>query len=208
MRKDLRVTSHHRRPDTRSGLVFDTHELIRRAGTMREVSRVADAPADLGIDVIGVPAASPITLDLRFESVVEGVLVTGRAEAELRGECVRCLDTIEDEITIDVQELFLYAGKDEDHKDASRIEDDLIDLEPVLRDAVVLDLPFAPLCRPDCAGLCPECGVNLNADPDHNHGEAIDPRWGGLAEWGQQEQRPGPVPANDVRPAPSPAEDE
>lgn len=56
----------------------------------------------------------------------------------------------------------------------------MIDLEPILRDAVVLELPFTPLCRPDCAGLCPECGADLNRDPDHGHAEPIDPRWAGL----------------------------
>ncbi len=64
----------------------------------------------------------------------------------------------------------------------------MIDLEPVLRDAAMLDLPFIPLCREDCAGLCPTCGVNLNDDPDHGHGEAIDPRWADLADWAEGTQ--------------------
>lgn len=177
------MTSPYRAPDPRSGLVIDTHELVRRAGTMREVNRVVQAPADLGIDVIGVPATSPIALDLRLESVVEGVLVTGTADVSLRGECVRCLEPIEDESEVDVQELFLYEGKDIDDEEASRIEGEFIDLEPVIRDAVVLDLPFAPLCRPDCAGLCPTCGANLNIDPDHTHDDAVDPRWDDLQRW-------------------------
>lgn len=172
-----------RLPDHRSGLVLETHELSRRAGVLKEVSRVAEAPEDLGIEVIGVPPGSPIDLDLRLESVVEGVLVTGTAVVRLQGNCARCLDDISSEEEIDIQELFCYPGKETDDPEALRIEDELIDLEPVLRDAVVLDLPFTPLCRPDCAGLCPECGASLNRNPDHSHAEPIDPRWAGLGEW-------------------------
>lgn len=174
-----------RLPDSRSGLVIDTHELSRRAGVLKEITKVAQAPADLGIEVIGVPLGSPIELSLRLESVVEGVLVTGTAVVQVHGSCARCLVEISKTEEIDLQELYCYPGKELDDPDASRIEGDLIDLEPVLRDAVVLDLPFTPLCRPDCAGLCPECGANLNQDPDHGHAEPVDPRWAELAEWTQ-----------------------
>lgn len=148
---------------------------------MRQIERVVQAPADLGIDMIGVPQGSDLTLDLRLESVVEGVLVTGTAEAELTGQCARCLNPIKGEQSFDIQELYYWPGKDAD-EDASFVEDDQIDLDPALRDAVVLNLPFSPLCREDCSGLCPECGFNLNDDPDHDHGEPIDPRWETLAE--------------------------
>ncbi|MCC6496272.1 MAG: DUF177 domain-containing protein [Propionibacteriaceae bacterium] len=169
-----------RLPDSRSGFVIDTHELSRRAGMSKEVTLVAQAPADLGIEVIGVPPGSPVDLDLRLESVVEGVLVTGTAVVRLQGNCARCLDEIASTEEVDIQELFCYPGKETDDAEALRIEGELIDLEPVLRDAVVLELPFMPLCRPDCAGLCPECGANLNLDPEHGHAEPIDPRWAGL----------------------------
>lgn len=173
----------HRSIDPRSGLVFDIHELGRRAGAMKEVQRETPAPEGFGNDVIGVPTGSPIALDLRLEAVVEGVLVTGVAAVTLRGECARCLTEISMDHEIDLQELFLFPGKDPDDDEASRIEGDLIDLEPLLRDQVVLDLPFIPLCRPDCLGICPTCGTDLNADPDHTHSEAIDPRWADLASW-------------------------
>lgn len=150
---------------------------------LKEVTRVAEAPADLGIELIRVPPGSPVDLDLRLESVVEGVLVTGTAVVRLRGNCARCLEEISRTEEVDLQELFCYPGKELDDAEALRIEGELIDLEPVLRDAVVLDLPFTPLCRPDCAGLCPECGANLNADPDHSHAEPIDPRWAELTGW-------------------------
>jgi len=172
--------SPHRRLDARSGLVLDTHDLGRRAGSMRTVKTVVEAPADLGIAVIGVPAGSPVELDLRLESVVEGVLVTGTATVAVQGQCVRCLTEISDQLEVDVQELFVHPESEADDDEASRLEGDLIDLEPLLRDEVVLDLPFQPLCREDCAGLCVECGANLNDDPDHAHEPRNDPRWDAL----------------------------
>ncbi len=171
------MSSPHRPLDRRSGLVLDTRELGRRAGAMKVIESSVDAPADLGIGVIGVPPGSPIELDVRLESVVEGVLVTGTATVVVSGECVRCLTPISDELEIDIQELFVYPESDASEDEASRLEGDLIDLEPLLRDDVVLDLPFQPLCREECAGLCVECGADLNRDPDHTHEAPIDPRW-------------------------------
>ncbi|HYP44374.1 MAG TPA: YceD family protein [Propionibacteriaceae bacterium] len=175
------MSSPHRPLDPRSGLVLDTRELGRRAGAMKSVHTTVDAPPELGISVIGVPPKSPLELDLKLESVVEGVLVTGTATVPLEGECVRCLTAISDTASIDVLELFVYPGLEEEDPDASRLVGDLLDLEPVIRDAVVLDLPFQPLCRDNCAGLCVTCGVDLNSDPSHSHEAPIDPRWERLA---------------------------
>ena len=171
------MSSPHRPLDHRSGLVLDTRDLGRRAGAMTVVQTSVEAPADLGIAVIGVPPGSPVELDLRLESVVEGVLVSGLATVQLRGECVRCLGEVSEELEIDVQELFVYPESDATDDEASRLEGDLVDLEPLLRDGVVLDLPFQPLCREDCQGLCAECGANLNDDPQHTHDAPLDPRW-------------------------------
>ena len=99
---------------------------------------------------------------------MEGVLVTGEAQADLVGECARCLEEIRDEIVADFQELFVYEESDTAHaedEDVSRLEGDLLDLEPLLRDSVVLTLPFQPLCQDDCPGLCTECGARLADDP-------------------------------------------
>ena len=150
---------------------------------MKTIQRIAEAPDGIGTDVIGVPPGSPVDLDLRLESVVEGVLVTGTAEVTLQGQCARCLEPISSAEEVDLQELYLYPDKEPDDDEASRLVDDLIDHEPLLRDTVVLDLPYTPLCRPDCAGLCPDCGANLNADPDHGHDDRIDPRWAALSGW-------------------------
>ena len=170
----------HRSLDRRSDLVLDTHELARRPGAMKLVRTSVAAPTELGIAVIGVPPGSVVQLDLRLESVVEGVLVTGTASGPIRGECVRCLGAIVDRVDIDVQELFVYPDSEATEDEASRLDGDLIDLEPLLRDAIVLELPFQPLCAPDCAGLCADCGVNLNDQPEHTHEIPPDPRWAAL----------------------------
>lgn len=183
------MPSPQRHLDPRSGLVVDTHDLGREAGSMREVSDTVEAPDGLGNDVIGVPPGSPVELELRLEAVVEGVLVTGDVHVSLAGQCGRCLDPISDELEIEVQELYLYPGMDEDDEEASRLEGELIDLEPLVRDEVVLDMPFMPLCREDCAGLCPTCGANLNAEPQHDHGGPADPRWESLTQWQPGEGR-------------------
>jgi uncharacterized protein len=183
------------RLDHRDPLVFDTHELGRRPGSMRTVSRTLEAPAGLGIaDVIGVPEKDGISLELRLESVVEGVLVTGTAETHVEGECVRCLEPMEDDLEVSFQELYYYPESDERHRartagaenldedsedETYRLEGDFFDLQPVLRDAVVLALPLQPVCQDDCLGLCPECGARLSDDPDHHH-DAVDPRWAAL----------------------------
>ncbi|WP_302705933.1 YceD family protein [Nocardioides cremeus] len=176
--------------DPRAPLVLDTRELGRRPGSQREVTLSVPAPADLGIDVLLVPEGSPVDIDLRLEAVMEGVLVTGTARAVLDGECARCLEEIHDDVEVTFQELYVYAEHQTSHDEddeVSRLEDDLLDLEPQLRDAVVLTLPFQPLCTEDCPGLCPECGARLAGDPDHGHDEPIDPRWAGLAALAQDE---------------------
>ena len=94
--------------DPRSPLVLDTHELGRRPGSMRTVQRTVPAPEDLGTDVIGIPTGSDLDLDLRLEAVMEGVLVSGTVRCRASGECVRCLDAIDQEVEVDVQELFAY----------------------------------------------------------------------------------------------------
>ena len=162
--------------------MLDAHELGHRPGTMRKVSRVVPAPSDLGTEVIGIPEGSDLELDLRLEAVMEGVLVSGTVRGLATGECVRCLDDLEQAVVAQVQELYVYPGRGpagDDDEDLRELQDELIDLEPALRDAVVLALPFTPVCRDDCPGLCSECGARLAEDPEHHH-EAADPRWAAL----------------------------
>ena len=171
-------------PDPRSPYVFDVRLLGRQPGSMRSERRRIPAPAGLGSELIGVPEGAPLDLDVRLEAVTEGVLVTASVATELGGECARCLDPITDELAVDIVELFAYpdsatdetTGTDEVH----RLGGNLLDLEPVVRDAVVLGLPWTPLCRPDCTGLCPTCGQRLDTLPDDHTHETIDPRWAAL----------------------------
>ncbi len=179
----MTVTGH--RLDPRRPLVIDTRELGRRPGSMRSVSKTVPAPEHLGTPVAGVPAGSDVELDLRLESVMEGVLVTGTARAEMTGECGRCLDPVSDELVVDLQELFTYPGErssaPDDEDEQPRMVEDLLDLEPTLRDALVLEIPLTPLCDDDCAGLCAGCGARLDdVEPGHSHDQA-DPRWAALA---------------------------
>ncbi len=149
---------------------------------MKRVVTQVPAPAELGTEMIHVPAGSPIELDLRVEAVMEGVLVSGTAFTPLAGECSRCLDPIEDDITVDIRELFYYPDRapDDPEDDSFQVVNDHLDLEPVLRDALVLSLPLSPCCRPDCAGLCADCGARMNdLDVDHAHAR-VDPRWAAL----------------------------
>lgn len=186
------------RLDSRAPLVLDTRELGRRAGAMRELTFTAPAPSNLGLAVIGVPEASPIELNVRLEAVVDGVLVSGTASVELAGECVRCLEPVASAMDVTFQELYVYPEDhahghhraelpaEDDVDETARLEGDLLDLEPVLRDAVVLALPFQPVCRDDCPGLCAECGALLADDPGHHH-ESTDPRWAVLNELARSE---------------------
>ncbi|MFC4330303.1 YceD family protein [Streptomyces andamanensis] len=185
--------AHNARLDHRNPLVFDTHELGRRPGALQRQTREIPAPRDLGIHgVIGVPEGAPVALELRLESVMEGVLVTGTARAQAEGECVRCLEPVGLELEADFQEMFSYPDADdrgrviaepgddaEDDEDRLLLEDGLFDLEPLLRDAVVLALPMQPVCQEDCPGLCSQCGARLADDPDHHH-DAVDIRWAAL----------------------------
>ena len=180
--------------DPNAPLVLDTRELARRPGSQRQVSRSVPAPAELGTVILQVPEGEPVALELRIESVMEGVLVTGTARARAAGECVRCLHDIDVDVDVGLQELYVYPEGYSDgtapDDETGRVVDDRIDLDPLLRDAVVLALPFRPLCRDDCPGLCPLCGARLADDPAHGHDEPDDPRWAALAGWAYDD-RPG-----------------
>ncbi len=180
--------------DPRAPLVLDTRDLPRRPGAMRVVQRVVTAPADLGLELIRVPEGAKLSLDLRMESVTEGVLVSGEVSGPVEGECGRCLRPVADSVTVSIQELYAYehSATDEttEEDEVGRLQGDLIDLEPVVRDAVVLALPSHPLCREDCPGLCPDCGVPWDELPaGHGHTQ-LDPRWAALAQLAE-ETRPG-----------------
>lgn len=164
----------------------DLRELGRRPGTMRDWERTLPAQPGWGVEMIGVPEGAPVELRLRLESVMEGVLVTGEVDVPVTGQCARCLEPIEDTLSLDVQELYAYEGSTteatSEEDEVRRIDGDFLDLAPLVRDTVVLTLPLSPTCTPDCSGLCVDCGLRLDDLPaDHSH-EVLDPRWAGLAD--------------------------
>src|ERR1700741_2700512 len=179
------ASSASRSRDLSRDFVFDTRRLSRQPGSFRDETRTARAPDGVGAGLVLVPAGADVALDLRFEAVAEGVLVTGSAVAPLTGECARCLDPLTTTTEVSFQELYRYQpDPGEDEADEERFLDgDWLDLEPAFRDAVVLALPLSPLCQEDCPGLCAECGVRLaEAGPGHGHGADVDPRWGPLRQ--------------------------
>lgn len=140
----------------------------------------------MGLDVVSVPVAAEVDLDVRLESVAEGVLVSGTAAATAVGQCARCLIEVTEPVIAGIRELFAFpdsataATTDED--EIPLVVNDRIDLEQVVRDEIVTALPMAPLCRPDCRGLCVECGGRFDdLEPDHSH-EILDPRWAALRD--------------------------
>ena len=155
---------------------------------MMTFTETVPSPSRIGLDLIGVDEGAPLQLDLRIESVSEGVLVTGTVSATTSGECARCLTPITGEVEIDLTELFAYPNSatdattesDEVGRVGSSGQPDTVDIEQPIIDAIGLALPLSPLCGPDCAGLCPQCGVPLaTAEPGHHH-DQIDPRWAKL----------------------------
>ncbi len=168
-----------------SPLTIGVRDLEHRPGTMRRLEEVVPAPENFGNALIGAPEGSDIDLDLRLESVHDGILVSGTAAVAIHGECSRCLDPIDYDLDVDVQELYVFdpaadGGEDSEDDQMYEVQDETIDLEPMLRDAVITQLPFQPVCREDCQGLCAECGARLEDDPGHHH-EVLDPRWSALS---------------------------
>jgi len=168
--------------------VIDT-ELRREPGNSRRIDTTVTLDERLGTDVIGIPAGGALHLDLLLESVMDGILVSGTVSGELEGECVRCLRPLTKDLEVEVTELYAYPdtleegeADDEEEEPVPTVEEDTIDLTGLIVDAVVPDLPFSPLCREDCEGLCPQCGTDLAENPGHAHEAPIDPRWAALSK--------------------------
>ena|SRR5437588_349127 len=176
-------TTAQRRPT--SPMTLDITRLGRRPGAMVTLRNTVPSPARIGLAMIAIDQGAPVELDLQVQSVSEGVLVTGTVAAPTVGECSRCLTEVTGRVQVELTELFAYpdstteATTEED--EVGHVVADTIDLEQCIVDAVGLELPFSPVCSPDCPGLCPECGVSLAAEPGHHH-DLIDPRWAKLAE--------------------------
>ena len=164
-------------PAATSPLDLNVRDLVHRPGEMRERTLEVPAPEQFGAAAAVVAQGTPVTLDVRLEGLHEGILVSADVETTATGECVRCLDPVTIPLQVEIQELFAYSA---DEAFDFVVRDDHVDLEPVVRDAVVLALPFQPVCRPDCPGLDPETGEKLADHPERSPREVIDPRWAAL----------------------------
>jgi uncharacterized protein len=169
----LSIVSSH----VNSPYALRVRDLAHRPGEMREHTLDIEVPDAMGAGVIAVRQGASMQIDLRLEGLHEGVLVSGHASAEAAGECSRCLIEISEPVEVDFAELFAYdASEDFDFF----VHDDHVDCEQVVRDAVVLALPFQPVCRPDCPGLDPVTGERLADIGEQRAHEVLDPRWAAL----------------------------
>jgi uncharacterized protein len=151
-------------------------DLLRRVGSSREIS-VQASLAGLGAAGAEVPADEPVTVEGTLERISEGIVVRAEIVAPWRAACSRCLAPVGGTVAVHVDELFEPAPLE---GETYPLADETIDLEPLVRDALLLELPAAPLCRTDCAGLCPHCGVDRNTTACDCHTEELDPRWAAL----------------------------
>ncbi|MFJ6113140.1 YceD family protein [Agrococcus sediminis] len=157
-------------------------DIVHKPGRMREVEETAPFGEKVGEGLAAVLPDQPIDLDVRLESVHEGILATGTASVTALATCARCLAEFDLDVDVDFLELFAYDGASESDY---LVVDETVDLLPVVRDAVVLALPFQPVDRPDCSGLDPETGERLEPGTDLVPEETIDPRWAALQGFAQ-----------------------
>ncbi|HEX9123002.1 MAG TPA: YceD family protein [Actinomycetota bacterium] len=157
---------------------IDIRDLLDHPGTSRVVH--VDEPVEgLHTELADVPADTPLAGDLQLESVVEGIFVTGSVGGRMTMRCARCLKEFERDFDVEMNELFVREPGPED--DYVLADDLTLDPEPMVRDAVVLSMPFAPFCRPDCRGLCERCGGDRNVG-GCTCPPRVDPRWAGLEQ--------------------------
>jgi len=164
---------------SKNPLVVGVKDLVHQAGEMRELTLELVAPEKYGEAMATVPAGTPMTIELRLEGLHEGILATADVAVDASAECVRCLDPFSFELRVDFQELFAYSSSD---SDSYTVVDDSLNLEDIIRDAVVLELPFQPVCKEDCYGLDPATGEKRTEPPGENVADEIDPRWQELSK--------------------------
>lgn len=156
--------------------VFPVRDILHRSGEMREFEIEVPAPEKWGEGLVSVAEGEPVAVDVRLEAVHEGILVTADIRSRYTGVCGRCLTDVAEPVEVEFQELFGYS---EDEANDFEVQDDHVDLETLVRDSIVLSLPFQPVCQPDCPGLDPATGEKLveGAEPE----TPIDERWNALA---------------------------
>jgi uncharacterized protein len=147
------------------------------------LSEGAGYSRDTEFDVPRLRVSDDLMLDylrgtLRMSHTSRGILVQGELDTSFQAECGRCLTDTTVEITVPIEELYVYPPEPE--ADSTVAEDGILDIAPLLREEIILATPLGILCKPDCAGLCPTCGKNLNEGPCDCENEDIDPRLAGL----------------------------
>lgn len=167
--------------------VLPVRDLVHRPGEMREHEISTPAPAKWGEGLVSVAAGEPVVVDVRVESVHEGILASGEVETEYTGVCGRCLTGVAEVVRVEFQELFAYPGE---HETDFEVQDDHVDLETLVREAIVLSLPFQPVCQPDCPGLDPVTGERLTESAGSEQRESLDPRWAALQDFTPDVPRP------------------
>jgi uncharacterized protein len=158
----------------------DVRDLVGRPGASRR-QPLRGTLTDLGTEVASVRPDRPIDGDLLLESILEGILVSGRLVGTFQLRCARCLTEFEAGFDVEVHELFT-PDPDETADDYPLEPEGMLELEQMVRDAIGVELPFSPLCRPDCLGLCPICGGDRNLGECPGDHVEMDPRWSGLED--------------------------
>ena len=201
-KKGIKMTSH----PSQSLWAVPVAQMAARAGSSMQLHRAFPAPEGIGDSVIGVEPGSDVTVDGNFDSVVDGLMFQGTITARVHAECSRCLMPLHRDWPVDVCAFFarVESGKsgarsndsnnsNDDLEDADIWDEgddsgnvyplvgggDFADIEALIRDTMVSELPLKPLCEPDCKGLCSQCGENLNEHPDHHH-DVTDIRFAAL----------------------------
>lgn len=160
---------------------IDVRDLAGHPGASRACA-VDGTLEGLGTELVRVPQDRPIHAELLLESVVEGILVSGRVRGGWVLRCARCLTEFEGSFEVDLSELFVSEPDPDPDADEYLLDPDaLLDPDQLLRDAIGVEMPFSPLCRADCQGLCETCGGDRNMGECPGHVTA-DPRFAALSE--------------------------
>ncbi len=154
-------------------LLVNAAELLRRPGSEKRLT-LQPTITELAIDDTRFGAADPVDVELRLESLTDGIVVDGMVSVPWHDTCRRCLKPVGGVVDGEIHELYQNVVTD---PEAFEIVGDQLDLVPMVREVLLLDVPAAPLCRPGCAGLCASCGADLNDGPCGCSAPAADPRW-------------------------------
>lgn len=175
-----------------NGATLSIADLPTQAGHTRQYHLDLRAADDLGTEIMRVPDGHLVPVDITASSLADGVLFHANADTHCEGACVRCLDPVTFTFPVTIDEMFFTPEAiarirkddgEEAAKDLRVLDGNDIELEPLLRDAIVTEMPFTPLCSRDCEGLCDVCGEKWRDLPDDHKHEMLDPRFAKLANF-------------------------